>query len=102
MLFLLFQTNTSGRTYKDVCEKFEPDLQGSIRIDRDIVQQILDAEAARMDSVTILVPKYPYGENWPVMSPRYASQYYGRALYKHNQTKREIITIFIPSYEIDE
>ena len=102
ILFLLFQTNTSGRTYKDVSEKYAPDLAGSIRIDRDIVRQIIDAEAAGMDSVTILVPKYPYGENWPIMTPRYASQYYGRALYKHNLTKREIITIFIPSYEIDE
>ena len=102
ILFLLFQTHTSGRTYKDVSEKYAPDLAGSIQIDRDIVRQILDAEAAGMDSVTILVPKYPYGENWPIMTPRYASQYYGRALYKHNQTKREIITIFIPSYEIDE
>ena len=102
ILFLLFQTNTSGRTYKDVSEKYAPDLAGSIRIDRDIVRQILDAEAAGMDSVTIQVPKYPYGENWPIMTPRYASQYYGRALYKHNQTKREIITIFIPSYEIEE
>ena len=102
ILFLLFQTNTSGQTYKDVNEKYAPDLAGSIRIDRDIVRQIIDAEAAGMDSVTIQVPKYPYGENWPIMTPRYASQYYGRALYKHNQTKREIITIFIPSYEIDE
>lgn len=102
ILFLLFQTNTSGRTYKDVSEKYAPDLTGSIRIDRDIVRQILDAEAAGMDSVTIQVPKYPYGENWPIMTPRYASQYYGRALYKHNQAKREIITIFIPTYEIEE
>jgi hypothetical protein len=102
ILFLLFQTNTSGRTYKDVNETYAPDLAGSIRIDRDIVRQILDAEAAGMDSVTIQVPKYPYGENWPIMTPRYASQYYGRALYKHNQTKREIITIFIPSLEIEE
>lgn len=100
--FLLFQINTPKRTFKDVCEAYAPDLPNCIRIDHEIVRQIRDADAADMDSVVISIPKYPNYENWPVMSPRYASQYYGRALYKHNQTKREIITIFIPSYEIEE
>lgn len=94
IVFMILQFNAPGKTFKDVMDIYEPDVQYCIDIDRNIVQQICDADATGQDSVTIIVPRYPFGENWPVMSPRYASQYYGRALYRHNQTKREIKTIF--------
>ncbi|MBQ3946791.1 MAG: hypothetical protein II670_14480 [Alphaproteobacteria bacterium] len=101
ILFLFFQSNTHGRTFKDVSEKYPPNIQCSIRLDQEIVTQIIDADAKGQDSVVINVPIYPYGENWPIMTPRHHSQYYGIALYKHNRTKREITTIFIPAYEIE-
>ena len=100
---LLFLTNTKGKTFKDVIEEYEPELETCLAIDNDIVQQILDADAARLDSVSIDVPTYSkHSYNWPVMVTDYASQYYGHALYLHNQTKREIKTRFIPTYVIDQ
>lgn len=100
--FLLFLVNTPGKTFKDVIEEYKPDLQTCINIDREIVQQILDADANGLDSVTINVPTYSkHSYNWPIMVTDYASQYYGHSLYLHNQTKREIKTIFIPTYVID-
>ena len=100
---LLFLTNTRGKTFKDVIEEYKPELETCLAIDYDIVQQILDADAARLDSVSIDVPTYSkHSYNWPVMVTDYASQYYGHALYLHNQTKREIKTRFIPTYVIDQ
>jgi len=102
MFFIFFQINTIGKTFKDVMEEYEPDLQTCIQIDREIVRQICEADALGQDSVVINVPRYSkHGYNWPMMVTDYASQYYGKALYKHNQTKREIKTIFIPTYVID-
>ena len=102
IFFLFFQINTVGKTFKDVNEEYEPDLQTCIEIDRDIVRRICDADVAGQDSVVIYVPRYSkHSYNWPIMVTDYASQYYGKALYKHNQTRREIRTIFIPSYVID-
>ena len=102
IFFLFFQINTVGKTFKDVVEEYEPDLQTCIEIDRDIVRRICDADVAGQDSVVIYVPRYSkHSYNWPMMVTDYASQYYGKALYKHNQTSREIRTIFIPSYVID-
>lgn len=102
IFFLFFQINTVDKTFKDVVEEYEPDLQTCIEIDRDIVRRICDADAAGQDSVVIYVPRYSkHSYNWPMMVTDYASQYYGKALYKHNQTSREIRTIFIPSYVID-
>ena len=102
IVVLFFLTNTRGKTFKDVIEEYEPNLQTCLAIDHDIVQQILDADAARLDSVSIDVPTYSkHSYNWPIMVTDYASQYYGHALYLHNQTKREIKTRFIPTYVID-
>ena len=102
LIFMLFQINTSGRTFKDVCEQYPPNLQGSILFDKEVVRQTLDAEAAGQDSVVINVPKYKDSENWPIATIGNKSEYYGIAFYKHNLTKRIIKTIFIPSYEIEE
>lgn len=101
ILVLLWQANSEGRTYKDVCEMYPPDLPTSIRISHDVVQQIREAEAAGLDSVFIRVPKYPDDENWPILTSNSASQYYSRALYKHNQIHREIFTILIPAFEVE-
>ena len=101
ILYLL--TDTPGKTYKDVMEEYAPDLAGCIDIDRNIVRQICDADAAGHDTVSICVPTYSkHGYNWPLMVTDYASQYYGHALYMHNQTKREVRVTFVPSYIIDE
>ena len=103
LVVLLFLTNTNGKTFKDVVEEYKPDLQTCLAIDKDIVLQILDADAAKLDSVCIDVPTYSkHSYNWPIMVTDYASQYYGHALYLHNQTKREVKTRFIPTYVIDE
>ena len=102
ILFMLFQINTQGRTFKDVCEKYPPNLQGSILLNNEFVQQILDADANGQDSVVINIPKYRDSDNWPISNVGNQSEYYGIALYKHNITKRLIKTIFIPSYEIEE
>lgn len=101
IIFLIFQTNTSNRTFKDVCEKYPPDLQKCISFDRDIVRRILDAEAQGLDSVVINVPKYPDSENWPITTINNHLVCNGIVLYKHNLMKRPITTIFIPSYEIE-
>ena len=101
ILFMLFQINTQGRTFKDVCEKYPPNLQGSILLNNEFVQQILDADANGQDSVVINIPKYRDSDNWPISNVGNQSEYYGIALYKHNITKRLIKTIFIPSYEIE-
>ncbi len=103
LCFIYFETKTSGNTFKDVMYDYEPDLQTCIEIDRDIVRKICNADALGQDSVIIGVPRYSkHSYNWPIMVTDYASQNYGKALYKHNQTKREIKTIFIPTYIIDE
>lgn len=102
LFFMLFQINTPGRTFKDVCDQYPPNLQGSILLDKEFVRQILDAEAAGKDSIVINIPKYRDSENWPITTVGNQSQYLGIALYKHNLTKRIVKTIFIPSYELEE
>ena len=102
LIFMLFQINTPGRTFKDVCEQYPPNLQDCILMNKEFVRLTLDAEASGQDSVVINVPKYRDSENWPIATVGNKSEYLGIALYKHNLTKRIIKTIFIPSYEIEE
>ena len=99
VFIMLFNCNTIGNTYKDVQYNFGLNGQMCMERDRDHIRQVCEAEAMGQDTVRIKVPFYNHKDyNWPLMLP--FSYYLGDCLYKHNVTKRRIVTLYQPTESI--
>ncbi|MBO7253502.1 MAG: hypothetical protein J6V25_12845 [Oscillospiraceae bacterium] len=103
LLVLISQVNTSGRTFQE-SNKYNVHPQICDAVSRDILDQILAADAAGEKSMVLYVPYNvadPYqGDNWPhtlILMPRVSG-----ALYEHGMTRNYIlIEEVIPSSEMN-
>lgn len=84
---LLFECRTPQKTYKDTMSGYSPTYW--TRMNKYIISSVQAADKARLNEVTIFVPKFKEETNWPL--PIWTGKKIARTLYKHNLIERPII-----------
>ena len=91
--------NTSGKTFLDSnVKQLEPEL--CKRIDEDLLNQLLEAEAAGLKETPLYVPLFEASskDNWPIAT--YAYNRIPMQPYKYGALKEKItVTEIIPTYD---
>lgn len=91
LLILFSATDTRGRTFLDSNDILAP-AELCTDLDQALVDQVLEAQARGESSVTLHVPDYGGGDNWP--HAVYLGERMAASLYKHGLT-RELMQIEI-------
>ncbi len=91
LLVLFSATDTRSRTFLDSNDLLAP-AQLCTALDETLVEQVLEAQARGEQSVTLRVPDYGEGDNWP--HALYLGDRMAASLYKHGLT-RELMRIEI-------
>ena len=88
--------NTSGKTFLEYNLFFEPAVCRSIS--EDILGQLQKADRDGLSEITLYVPKFETGDNWPIAE--YASSPLSSGPYVYHATGRRIqIVEIVPTQE---
>ena len=100
LCLLLFETNTRWRTFLE--SNSYRNLHPSIirRIDADILEQITAADQAGETAVTVRVPQFDTGNNWPL--PLYVGERMSMTLYKHGVTMKQMEIAIQPDETLND
>ena len=100
LCLLLFETNTRWRTFveSNSYNNIHPSMIR--RIDGDILSQITAADQAGKTCVTVRVPEFDTGNNWPL--PLYAGERMSMTLYKHGMTVKQMEITLQPDGTLNE
>ncbi len=100
LCLLLFETNTRWRTFLE--SNSYRNLHPSIirRIDADILEQITAADQAGETAVTVRVPQFDTGNNWPL--PLYVGERMSMTLYKHGITMKQMEIAIQPDETLND
>jgi len=91
ILLLFFETNTTGKVFRDVQYEYIDNPQACMELNRVLLDKIQKADQANQDSILITVPDFGNWDNWPLS---YNCSKVGIVLYKHNIISRPIRTIY--------
>lgn len=93
VMLTFFELPNMGTAWRGVQADYGLDGHECIQTERDIIQQVLQAEAAGQDTAIVIVPVYTcYKDNWPLAFD--CSESVGLTLHRHGVTRRKIVTIF--------
>ena len=79
VVIMFFEINTESKTFSDSCSGMKEPAQ-AYAVDQYILDQFLEAQENKLDSITLVLPNYGSSKNWPHMPV--AASNYSRALYK--------------------
>ena len=97
---LLFETNTRWRTFLESNSHMNTNPAIIRRIDADILDQIVAADQAGETAVTVRVPQFNTGNNWPL--PLYVGDRMSMTLYKHGVTMKQMEITIQPDAALNE
>lgn len=100
LTILFLSCNTTGKTYQESYYlQIEPEKVDSIN--RDIIEQLVDAEARNVEETCVYVPIFNSSSNFPYAT--YAGDFFSNFAYKFGFTKERIKVIeVIPTVEKNE
>ena len=70
-----------------------------LAIDRDLVRQVVEADAAGAEEVDLHVPKWDSEDNWP--HAIYAGKHMANTLYRHGITNKLMTITFVPDADYE-
>ncbi len=100
LCLLLFETNTRWRTFVESNSYHNIHPSVIRRIDADILEQITAADRAGETAVTVRVPQFDTGNNWPL--PLYVGERMSMTLYKHGVTVKQMEITIQPDETLNE
>ena len=98
LIFFIVLSNTcvGNRIYREI-NLLNLDPRSAIAVSNDLIAQVVAADKANMNEVTVYVPKYNSADNWP--HALYMGPNFGATLYRHGVTSKRMNVTVIPSEE---
>lgn len=99
LYILVFETVIDGRAYRNNNIPAY-DAKTVKELDENIINQVIEAEAAGMDTVEVLVPVHESAA-WPI-AVSYGGERISTTLYRHGIVNRNINIILVPDYSVND